>query len=71
MSRLDSILEQLDLSHLPNHVAMIMDGNGRWARQRGKERGEGHAEGITTVRRVTELSSDLGIGYLTLYAFST
>ena len=50
---------------------MIMDGNGRWARSRGRERGEGHAEGISTVRRVTELSSDLGIGYLTLYAFST
>ena len=71
MSRLDSIIQQLDPRLLPRHVAMIMDGNGRWARQRGRERGEGHAEGITTVRRMTELSSDLGIGYLTLYAFST
>lgn len=71
MPRLDDILNQLDPSMLPRHVAMIMDGNGRWARSRGLERGEGHAEGITTVRRVTELSSDLGIGYLTLYAFST
>ena len=71
MSRLDSILQQLDPRLLPRHVAMIMDGNGRWARNRGRERGEGHAEGISTVRRVTELSSDLGIGYLTLYAFST
>lgn len=71
MSRLDDILQQLDTRHLPRHVAMIMDGNGRWARKQGKERGQGHAEGISTVRRVTELSSDLGIGYLTLYAFST
>lgn len=71
MDRLDDLLTQLDREHLPRHVAMIMDGNGRWARQRGKQRGEGHAEGISTVRRVTELSSDLGIGYLTLYAFST
>lgn len=71
MTRLDSILEQLDLRHLPRHVAMIMDGNGRWARKKGLERGEGHAQGISTVRRVTELSSDLGIGFLSLYAFST
>ena len=59
------------MKQLPRHVAMIMDGNGRWARSRGQERAEGHTEGISTVRRVTELSSDLGIGYLTLYAFST
>lgn len=71
MAKLDDIISQLDPALLPRHVAMIMDGNGRWARLRGKERGEGHAEGISTVRRVTELSSDLGIGYLTLYAFST
>ena len=71
MSRLESLISQLDPQLLPRHVAMIMDGNGRWARMRGRQRGEGHAEGITTVRRVTELSSDLGIGYLTLYAFST
>lgn len=50
---------------------MIMDGNGRWARSRGLERSDGHSEGVVSVRRVTELSSDLGIGYLTLYAFST
>ena len=71
MTRLEELIAQLDLQHLPRHVAMIMDGNGRWARKRGRDRGEGHAEGISTVRRVTELSSDLGIGYLTLYAFST
>lgn len=71
MDRLESLTKQLDGSQLPRHVAMIMDGNGRWARSRGRERGEGHAEGISTVRKMTELSSDLGIGYLTLYAFST
>lgn len=71
MSRLESIIEKLDPDKLPRHVAMIMDGNGRWARMRGRERADGHTEGISTVRKMTELSSDLGIGYLTLYAFST
>ena len=59
------------MARLPKHVAMIMDGNGRWAKLRGMPRSAGHAEGVTSVRRVTELSSDLGIKYLTLYAFST
>lgn len=71
MNRLDNLLGKLDMQHLPRHVAMIMDGNGRWARRRGQQRADGHAEGISTVRKMTELSSDLGIGYLTLYAFST
>lgn len=71
MEKLESLLKNLDPALLPRHVAMIMDGNGRWAKLRGLERGEGHAEGISSVRRVTELSSDLGIEYLTLYAFST
>ena len=71
MDGLESLIGQLDLGQLPRHVAMIMDGNGRWARRRGQERAEGHTEGISTVRKMTELSSDLGIGYLTLYAFST
>ena len=71
MTTLETLISQLDLSQLPRHVAMIMDGNGRWARQRGQERAQGHTEGISTVRKMTELSSDLGIGYLTLYAFST
>lgn len=56
---------------MPTHVAMIMDGNGRWAKKRGKVRSDGHYEGITSVHNVTALSSDLGIKYLTLYAFST
>lgn len=71
MNNLEEKISRLDPTLLPRHVAMIMDGNGRWARRQGKVRGDGHAEGVSTVRRVTELSSDLGIGYLTLYAFST
>ena len=71
MSRLEELIRQIDKRSLPRHVAMIMDGNGRWAKQKGLPRGEGHAQGITSVRLATELSSDLGIEYLTLYAFST
>ncbi|MDE6378643.1 MAG: isoprenyl transferase [Duncaniella sp.] len=55
----------------PRHVAIIMDGNGRWAKSRGMDRSLGHAEGVKTVRRITETASRLGIGYLTLYTFST
>ncbi|MCM1029099.1 MAG: isoprenyl transferase [Pseudoflavonifractor sp.] len=55
----------------PAHVAIIMDGNGRWARARGRDRSEGHAEGVNTVRRITEAASRAGIKYLTLYTFST
>lgn len=58
-------------SGAPVHVAIIMDGNGRWAKARGLERSEGHAEGVKTVRRITEEASRLGIGFLTLYTFST
>lgn len=61
----------IDPSRLPQHVAIIMDGNGRWARARNLPRSEGHVEGVTTVRRITEESSRLGIRYLTLYTFST
>jgi len=56
---------------LPAHVACIMDGNGRWAQQRGESRVMGHHEGVTSVRDVTEASAELGIDYLTLYTFST
>lgn len=71
MNRLDTLISQIDTKALPRHVAMIMDGNGRWAKQRGLDRSEGHAEGVSSVRRVTEFSSDMGVKYLTLYAFST
>ena len=56
---------------VPRHVAIIMDGNGRWARNQGLDRSEGHSEGVNTVHRITEAASDLGVKYLTLYAFST
>ena len=56
---------------LPRHIAIIMDGNGRWAQRRGLDRSEGHAEGVKTVRRITEAASKAGIEYLTLYTFST
>ena len=56
---------------IPNHIAMIMDGNGRWAKERGLNRTAGHEEGAKTVRKITQYCSDIGIKYLTLYAFST
>lgn len=63
--------KQINASKLPSHVAIIMDGNGRWARQRGLERVFGHQQGVNAVREVVEAAAELGIGYLTLYAFST
>lgn len=71
MDDINEKINRLDSARLPRHVAMIMDGNGRWATQRGEDRCAGHYEGVNSVRKVTELSSDLGIEYLTLYAFST
>lgn len=56
---------------MPKHVAIIMDGNGRWAKAQGHERSFGHENGVTTVRNITEIATELGIGYLTLYTFST
>ena len=56
---------------IPEHVAIIMDGNGRWATERGMDRSAGHVEGVNTVRKITEAASEAGVGYLTLYAFST
>ena len=68
---MSSLIEQIDKSRLPRHVAVIMDGNGRWAKKRNLERSEGHVEGVNTVRKITEIASEIGIGYLTLYTFST
>lgn len=68
------MIQGIDISNqgkTPRHVAIIMDGNGRWAQQRGLDRSEGHAEGVKTVRRITEAASRAGIEYLTLYTFST
>ncbi len=63
--------QHLRLDRLPQHVAIIMDGNGRWAQQRGLPRTEGHKRAKETVRAIVETSRDLGISYLTLYAFSS
>ncbi len=68
---LSSLIERLDPAKVPAHVAIIMDGNGRWAKARGLDRSEGHVEGVTTVRRITEIASETGVKCLTLYAFST
>lgn len=56
---------------IPNHIAIIMDGNGRWAKQKGQERIYGHIHGVDSVRKVTEAAAEIGVKYLTLYAFST
>jgi undecaprenyl diphosphate synthase len=66
-----SLKEIIDTKKLPVHVAVIMDGNGRWAAQHGKERIFGHQQGVEAVRTVIEATAELGIKYLTLYAFST
>lgn len=66
-----SIVDNIDKDRLPRHVAIIMDGNGRWAKQCGLDRSQGHIEGVNTVRKVTEIASEIGISYLTLYTFST
>ncbi|MBQ2557522.1 MAG: di-trans,poly-cis-decaprenylcistransferase, partial [Lachnospiraceae bacterium] len=63
--------EEVDRSNLPRHIAIIMDGNGRWAKTRGMPRTAGHAAGAETFRRVATYCKDLGLDYLTVYAFST
>ncbi len=64
-------LRRLDPARIPRHVAIIMDGNGRWARQQGKSRIEGHRAAIRAVREAVEGAAEVGLSYLTLYAFST
>ncbi len=66
-----SISNQIDKNRLPKHIAIIMDGNGRWAKQRGKNRVFGHKQGAKSVKEVVKAAGELGIEYLTLYAFST
>ncbi len=65
------IKSEIDLDKLPRHIAVIMDGNGRWAKQHGRPRVFGHKNGVRAVRETTEAAAELGIEYLTLYAFST
>ena len=61
----------LDSTRIPKHVAIIMDGNGRWAQEKGQDRLYGHFHGVQSVRNIVEAASEIGIKYLTLYAFST
>ncbi len=68
---MDSLKAKLDLQQLPHHIAIIMDGNGRWAKEKGQDRLFGHYHGVESVRDIVESCAELGIGYLTLYAFST
>jgi undecaprenyl diphosphate synthase len=68
---LSGLTAQLDLDHMPRHVAIIMDGNGRWARQRHRPRLYGHRAGAKAVRQVVEIAGELHIPHLTIYAFST
>jgi len=63
--------DQIDKDRLPKHIAIIMDGNGRWAKQRGRLRVFGHENGVTAVRNTVEAAAEIGVDYLTLYAFST
>lgn len=65
------MLEKIDKERLPRHIAIIMDGNGRWAKEHGKDRLYGHYHGVESVRDIVEGCAELGVGYLTLYAFST
>lgn len=65
------LLASIDKNNIPSHVAIIMDGNGRWAKQHGEDRIFGHHEGVNSVREIVEACGEIGIKYLTLYAFST
>jgi undecaprenyl diphosphate synthase len=63
--------DKIDPGRLPQHIAIIMDGNGRWAKQQGEQRIFGHHNGVSSVKETTEAAAELGVKYLTLYAFST
>jgi undecaprenyl diphosphate synthase len=65
------LISQVNLQRLPRHIAIIMDGNGRWAEEKGKDRLYGHYHGVESVRNIVEGAAELGIQFLTLYAFST
>lgn len=68
---MDTLKDKIIIDRLPRHIAVIMDGNGRWAKEQGKMRVFGHQHGVDAVRNVTEACAELGVEYLTLYAFST
>lgn len=67
----EGLIDKIDRDRLPRHIAIIMDGNGRWAEEKGQDRLYGHFHGVESVRNIVEGSAELGIQYLTLYAFST
>ncbi len=67
----ENLKDKITIEHLPKHIAIIMDGNGRWAKARGKPRTYGHRHGVKSVREAAEAAAELGVEYLTLYAFST
>jgi len=66
-----SLKQNIDLERLPQHIAIIMDGNGRWAQEQGQDRLFGHFRGVESVRDIVEGCAELGVKFLTLYAFST
>ncbi|MCI7007462.1 MAG: isoprenyl transferase [Parabacteroides sp.] len=66
-----SLIDKIDRSRLPEHVAIIMDGNGRWAKAQGQPRSYGHQEGVVSVHKIMDAVTQLGLNYLTLYTFST
>lgn len=68
---MEQLLEKIDKGSLPRHIAIIMDGNGRWAKEKGEDRLFGHYHGVESVRNIVEGCAELGVEYLTLYAFST
>jgi undecaprenyl diphosphate synthase len=68
---MQDLKQKIDINRLPHHIAIIMDGNGRWAKEKGQDRLYGHFHGVESVRNIVEGAAELGIGYLTLYAFST
>ena len=68
---MSNFLEQIDKSKLPSHIAIIMDGNGRWAKSKNRPRIFGHKNGVNAVREVSEACAEIGVSHVTLYAFST
>ena len=68
---MQDLLQQIDKNKIPKHIAIIMDGNGRWAQQHGQPRVFGHKTGVDSVREIAEVAAEIGIKYLTLYTFST
>jgi len=71
MVKKEDLLPQINKDRLPKHIAIIMDGNGRWAEEKGQDRFFGHFHGVISVRKVVEAAAEIGIKYLTMYAFST